>query len=255
VTYGLETFADLTVYHCVDLLGDVPGISKKLINHHERRLASLDAVAAASSDVVAGHLRSQGFTNPLSWPNVADVRTIESVETGIGREPKTAVFAGNLSTTKVDFALLEALQETGWKVHLAGPISEGGGDASEAVARLVSKGATHHGLLSLEDVARLYWRCEVGLIPYVVNDYTLGVNPLKTFEYLAAGLTVVSTPVPAVSPREGDVVVTGDADSFVRAVTSAQTDSDAVQRRIRIAHEHSWIARGVEARELLNNVG
>ena len=57
------------------------------------------------------------------------------------------------------------------------------------------------------ELAHLYRQCTVGLIPYVVNDYTQGVSPLKTYEYLAAGLCVVSTGVPSVSPVAGDVVV------------------------------------------------
>jgi len=38
----------------------------------------------------------------------------------------------------------------------------------------------------------------VGLIPFKVNALTKSVNPIKLREYLAAGLPVVSTPLPEV---------------------------------------------------------
>jgi hypothetical protein len=37
-----------------------------------------------------------------------------------------------------------------------------------------------------------------GLIPYKVNEYTKGVYPTKLFEYLGAGVPVISTPIPEV---------------------------------------------------------
>lgn len=39
---------------------------------------------------------------------------------------------------------------------------------------------------------------KIGLIPYIVNDHTVGVYPTKLFEYLSAGVPVVSTPLPEV---------------------------------------------------------
>jgi glycosyltransferase involved in cell wall biosynthesis len=40
---------------------------------------------------------------------------------------------------------------------------------------------------------------DVGLIPFKVNELTRAVNPIKLREYLAAGLPVVSTPMPEVA--------------------------------------------------------
>jgi glycosyltransferase involved in cell wall biosynthesis len=41
---------------------------------------------------------------------------------------------------------------------------------------------------------------DVGLIPFKINDLTRAVNPIKLREYLAAGLPVISTPLPEVLP-------------------------------------------------------
>jgi hypothetical protein len=166
------------------------------------------------------------------------------------------VFAGNLSRNKVDFELLHVLVRAGLDVHLAGPIAEGGGGAQDAVAQLTAEGAVYHGLLDPTSLAELYWTSSVGLIPYELNEYTRGVSPLKTYEYLAAGLAVVSTPLPSVPEVDGAVVVAASRDDFVRAVIghAAATNSDVHSSRVLLAAGHGWASRGEQARELVRSL-
>lgn len=83
------------------------------------------------------------------------------------------------------------------------------------------------------------------LIPFAINRLTVGVNPIKLREYLAAGRPVVSTPMPEVL-EYGDVVAIADgADAFADAVVTALAttgDEAAIgRRRARVAGE-SWDA-------------
>lgn len=253
VTYGLEAESGHTVYHCVDLLGDFSGISSDLIGRSERKIADAGVHAVASSEVVLRHLiDGPGFKDVRLWPNVADTSVIQNRRPrSVQREEGSVVFAGNITAGKVDFSLLRRVLEDGRVLHLAGPIAEGGGDARTEVNGLISRGATYHGLLALPELAEVYWRCEIGIIPYVINRYTTGVNPLKTYEYLAAGLGVVSTSIPAVESRHGDVIVANDVETFVAAIENLDEASDEVtDRRAAIARSHSWIGRGKEARDL-----
>lgn len=254
VTFGLETLAP-TVYHCVDLLGAQEKISASVVDNGEKRLARAGAVAGASSSVVAQHLRELGFARVESWPNVADLEVFAEKPGDAARRP-SAVFAGNLTESKVDFDLLVALVRSGIELHLAGPVSEGGGDAHRRLLQLENEGAKYHGMLGLEALAALFKTSTVGLIPYVLNEYTRGVNPLKTFEYLAAGLAVVSTPVPAVEGDGRDVLVELDTSRFISSVkrlvgTHAEED---LQRRARKASSHGWLDRGAQMRALVSRV-
>jgi len=255
-TYGLERFADATVYHCVDLLGSVPGINAELIAQQERRLAGVGVTAVASSEVVDTHLAAVGFDSRRLWPNVADVEPIaQAVRRGRPRVER-AVFAGNLTASKVDFELLEGLLKRGVRLDLAGPVSEGGGSSARAVEKLVAAGATHHGHLDFASLSELYARSTVGLIPYLINEYTVGVNPLKTYEYLAAGLTVVSTRVPAVSAVSGHVTVAAGPEEFLQAVVASTgtPSAESLDVRAELADRHSWTRRGAEARGLVDEL-
>lgn len=259
VTYDLDLRSQATVYHCVDLLGTFPGIDPKLIESEERKLASRGALAIASSRVVEDHLRTMGFSSVLLWENVADTRVFETaVRTAQqARNPKRVVFAGNLSPKKVDFALLERLAKEDLELVIAGPRAEGGGGANSDIRRLTQLGVHDLGLLGLEALARLTASASVGLIPYLVNDYTRGVSPLKTFEYAAAGMTVVSTPLPGVAPDPAGVFVAGDHDEFVRYVLDALAWEEGAARQselMRLARDNSWEGRGAQVRSLIDGL-
>lgn len=257
LTYGFEEYADVTVYHCVDLLGEFPQISATLVSEGEGNLAKNSDLAIASSLAVQEHLHRVGFSQITHWPNVADVSTIKRAQSSSQqRVSGRAVFAGNFSDRKVDFQLLHDLLDKGVDLHLAGPISEGGGSSASLMKELIARGASYHGLLSLDELAKLYWTCSVGLIPYQINSYTRGVNPLKTFEYLAAGLRVVSTAVPAVDAVPGHVNVATESAGFVSDVLyngECPSDSELRERRL-IAENNSWDLRGKQACSELNQI-
>lgn len=40
---------------------------------------------------------------------------------------------------------------------------------------------------------------DVGLIPYAINELTSSIFPMKVYEYLAAGLPVIATPLPSLA--------------------------------------------------------
>ena len=103
------------------------------------------------------------------------------------------------------------------------------------------------------ELAEIFSTATVGLIPYVLNAYTRGVSPLKTFEYGAAGLSVVATDLPGVTPVEGMVWVAPDRTRFIDAVAQADASMGAanIADRIQLAATHSWERRGDQVRELV----
>ncbi len=98
---------------------------------------------------------------------------------------------------------------------------------------------------------------DVGIVPYLLSDYTAHVYPTKLNEYLAMGLPVVATALPEIhrfNARHGQVVaVAKDAGEFAAAIQRALTaDAPGVaQRRIEVARANSWSARIAQMADLM----
>jgi glycosyltransferase involved in cell wall biosynthesis len=93
----------------------------------------------------------------------------------------------------------------------------------------------------LPDVLRA---ADVGLIPYARNELTESIFPMKVYEYLAAGLPVIATPLPALAAI-ADVSSASSAAGIVDLIERALAQ-DSPQRRAersRAAAANSWERR------------
>jgi len=91
---------------------------------------------------------------------------------------------------------------------------------------------------------------DVGLIPFKINELTKAVNPIKLREYLAAGLPVVSTPLPEAALLR-ELVHVADTP---RVFCSAVVDSLQMERVHRQTLNKSVAADGWSSRlKLIQN--
>lgn len=84
----------------------------------------------------------------------------------------------------------------------------------------------------------------MGLAPFVVNELTEAVNPIKLREYLSAGLPVVSTPLPEIYGDDSRVRVAEAADAFAAAVTDILSSLAGPEQRAEAARSmapESWV--------------
>ncbi|MEQ7201751.1 glycosyltransferase [Lactococcus lactis] len=100
---------------------------------------------------------------------------------------------------RFDFDLLEILASShkNCEFRIYGPIYSGKKEAE----RLSSNNENIHflGNVSYDELPMLLNELSIGIIPHKVNEFTQSMNPLKAYEYLAAGIPVVSTGVNGVS--------------------------------------------------------
>jgi glycosyltransferase involved in cell wall biosynthesis len=84
----------------------------------------------------------------------------------------------------------------------------------------------------------------IGLIPYRRSRLTASIFPMKVYEYLAAGLPVVASGLPAVGDVDGVEQVEG-VDEALDAIERALRQDSPERRRARSAgvRHHSWEAR------------
>jgi len=96
-------------------------------------------------------------------------------------------------------------------------------------------------------------RWSAAWIPFVINELTVAVNPLKIREYLASGLPSVSTPLPEVEVLSAQVKISSSVDD-IKGWLNDILESDTVARRENrrgSVESDSWKARANELRHML----
>jgi GT2 family glycosyltransferase/glycosyltransferase involved in cell wall biosynthesis len=87
---------------------------------------------------------------------------------------------------------------------------------------------------------------DVCMLPFKIIPLTLATNPVKIYEYLSAGKTVVAVDLPEMK-QFGDLLkVAGNADDFLLAIDTAlcrPADHAAISKRQSFAKEQTWTHR------------
>lgn len=239
------------VYHCVDNVGVQKGIDSVSFHAAEKRYAGAADMVFASSAPLAQRM-SEISDRVFAMPNVADTaRFAHALEDGpvdpaIETLPRPRiVFVGALVGKKLDLPLLVSLARArpDWSFAFVGPI--GLGDTSTDLSTFKAQpnmhllGSRSHD--ALPDVLR---GADAGLIPYALNELTQGIFPMKVYEYLAAGLPVVATPIQSLEGVDGIVTAADAEGTAARLEELLAADSPELRReRSQLALGHSWDVR------------
>ena len=86
---------------------------------------------------------------------------------------------------------------------------------------------------------------DVGLIPFKQDRVTYHADPIKAYEYLAAGLPVVATEMPALHRLSHVVRLANSPESFEAHIAAALAEGRALKKSERQAEaaRHSWASR------------
>ncbi|MGH7290935.1 MAG: glycosyltransferase, partial [Myxococcota bacterium] len=122
--------------------------------------------------------------------------------------------------------------------HLTGPVTKNG------VAKLQgNSNVTMLPAVRADEIPAVVHSFDVGLIPYRIFDVTESINPLKAYQYLAAGKPVVATKIPALKVLRDVVTCAGNGDDFVDAIAAAletARDTRMVTLRRERVLDYSW---------------
>ncbi len=101
------------------------------------------------------------------------------------------------------------------------------------------------GAQSPEKLPSILRGIDLGLIPFVKNDFTKSIYPLKINEYLAAGIPVVTTNFADLSEFIDEVAITRNETQFLEAIDFelVANSSVKIEARIRKARENDWSTR------------
>lgn len=129
-----------------------------------------------------------------------------------------------------------------WSWVLVGPLQTPPGELKQ-IPNVHLVGAKAHA-----ELPAYIGSFDVGIVPYLSNDYTATVVPTKINEYLAMGKPVVSTNLPQVRSFNGEhgVIITSPnrtaefVASIERALDAPAREASAIARRKRVAAESDW---------------
>jgi glycosyltransferase involved in cell wall biosynthesis len=127
---------------------------------------------------------------------------------------------------------------------LIGPVT-GGQPVSQKLAALTQLPNVHVlGSRPFDQVRNYMRHADIGVIPFLSNQLTHSISPIKLFEYLASGLAVVARRLQETERVAAPVGLYETADEFVEQLQMASTSSDvAKEKAIAFARENSWACR------------
>jgi teichuronic acid biosynthesis glycosyltransferase TuaH len=233
------------------------GTDARWLEQLERRtLARADIVIAISPElrdkwsvqhsriaVIGNGCEAEHFARAGEAPRPADVTLPRPI----------AGFVGHMSD-RIDLAMLEAVADTGASLLLVGarqPTFE----IAKLDALIARPNVCWVGHKDFLELPAYLGAIDVGLTPYGQSAFNRASMPLKTLEYLAAGLPVVASDLPAHrSLNTHHVAICRTPAEFAertRALLAEPGSPEAVEERRALGLEHSWAARTADIARLL----
>jgi glycosyltransferase involved in cell wall biosynthesis len=243
-----------SLYHCVDDISVQPGMPRATIDAAEPETARRVDLVVVTTPALEDRLKPSA-RRLLRLPNVVDADhfahpdpdRLHAVATELAPLGRPLIgFVGAISAYKLDIALLLAIarQRPDAAIVCLGAVGEGDPGTDGGSLR---KQANVHllGPRTYDDLPAWLAHFDAAILPSRRNAYTEAMFPMKFFEYLAAGLPVVASNLPALRPYADQAWLCDDTPQFLEGVNAALADRDPARRAERqaLARRHSYRER------------
>ncbi len=236
---------DLAVYYCADRFTETSDEARKLHRSEPQLLAEADLVLTTSHGLQATAATVARRVEYLP----CGVRSSEFERAGRSTDRRSTAglagpvigFTGTLRT-QIDVALLAEAAGLAPELNFifVGPLE------MDVRPLATQRNVRFIGPVPHSEVVRYTAAFDVGILPYVISDYTADVMPVKLKEFLAAGLPVVATPLPEIcrfaDQHPGLITFAADAVTFVAGLRAAVAENAPgfVTRRMEVARLYDW---------------
>lgn len=236
--------ARATVYDCADdYAGFTPGGAQALLRREAELCRRVDAVVVVS-DRLASLKRPFNTNVHVIRNGVPDLfLAAEPSAAGLSRRPRLGFVGAIYPWVDVDLLARLAEERPDCDIVLVGPVRT---DVTplQGKANVELVGPKPH-----DQLPAVLAGFDVCLLPFRLNDLTLGANPVKLYEYLAQGKPVVATAIDEAASFDGLIRVAQTAGEFIRQVGLALAEAASAEaealfaRRVQYAAQHTWQAR------------
>lgn len=242
---------ELVVYHCVDEFTAFTGASPE-IGEMEENLARRAEVVIVSAERLRAAKEKYNSNIHVVRHGVDHAHFSKALmeETPVHPElvelPKPVMGFFGLVEDWVDLTLIRRLADSFPKasIVLIGKVQ------TSLAAIAGAPNVFLFGRRPYEELPSFCKGFDVALMPFVDNELARSANPLKVKEYLAAGLPVVSTPVPEVEAL-GLCRIARSHQEFVDAVRQALEDPGPSHARSEAVLGESWESKVEEIRRAI----
>ncbi len=162
-------------------------------------------------------------------------------------------YTGTIHGDRVDVNLIAAIAQTypSATITMVGPnlLEEADQQVLNQFSNIVFIGAQPYS--ELPNIMRSF---DVCMVPHLVTPFTESLNPIKLWEYLAAGKPIVSTNVAGFRDFPELLFVSPTHDDFMENLSVAlSADKSAANDRQDVAKLHSWDSRLYDVMRVLND--
>ena len=238
----------LSVYRMCDDTGGFPDAPRTFPAIEAEVCRRVDLVVATAGSLLE-RAQALGARRAMHLPNACDPEPFAAA----GLAPPSdllalprprAIYAGAIdSWFDADLVAATARRLPTWSFVLIGP-------ARGALPALAGIPNVH--LLGPRPYAELggyFAGADAAMVPFRLTGMTHAIHPIKVYEYLAAGLPVVSTPMRETAAMGAPIALAEGEEEFARALETARTAPDGAVRggleaaraeRRAFARRNSW---------------
>lgn len=211
---------------------------------------------------VSDGLRALFPKDKTRWiPNGVDLRVFEKTNHQVRPTELASVakpIVGYVGTVqeRLDFELLEyvcgAIPEA--EFVFVGPVWGGVQHRVDALMQSCAN-VRFLGRRPYEAVPVYLQAMDVAIIPHRIDTFIQSTNPMKMYDYLAAGMPIVTTPGAGTETFSQVISIVETPSAFAQAIREALQDKDPERKRKRqqAVSEHTWANRVSQMRQALKH--
>jgi glycosyltransferase involved in cell wall biosynthesis len=246
-SYGLYLQGDfnekLLLYYCYDEIGEADWCKKHGARLEEKFIPKVDGVITTSPELQ----RKKKIMNQNCHlvPNGVDFKHFyhpDQLKKTLHASPNANIQVGYLGSVdnRLDYDLLDKVIKKlpNWHFTFVGRITDESGKQKLSGYSNVS----FLGAKPYEKLPDYLYQFDIGIIPFVKNEFTKGILPLKINEYLAAGIPVVTTDFADLKDFGNNIAIANTPESFAQKLKEEleNNSEEKIYLRVAMAQENSW---------------
>ena len=252
----------LSIYHIVDEYSgytvEDEGLRQRQMEAEQALLDAVDLSIVVSDELMAAKSDAERqvhlVENAVDYDRFAEARQRASTPPDLANIPGPRLGYSGLIGKRLNLPLMAGLARAHpeWSLVLIGKVDRR--QCEEELTALENMTNVHFlGRKEPREVPDYICGLDLGLLPYEINTETKHISPLKMYEYLGAGLPIVSTGIPAVRRKTAFVSIADDLDGFVGECEAALASSQSGQLEERIAEAaaNTWEHRVAQIESIL----